>query len=109
MRSSQSRSGSATAGARGLALPARGRHPLTAFAGVLVTYVLVSNEATTLLPVLFASFTVATARNRRTVGFAAGVAALLVIASTDFQYDSRNCSLLLDIVPVESQISDRAR
>jgi F0F1-type ATP synthase membrane subunit a len=63
-----------------LALLARRRHPLTAFAGVLATYALVDNEATTLLPLLVALFTVATARDRRTVGFAAGVTAVLVIA-----------------------------
>jgi ABC-type Na+ transport system ATPase subunit NatA len=71
-----------------LALLARGRHPVLAFAAVLATYALVNNEATTLLPVLLALFTVATARDRRTIRLAAGMTALVVIARSVIGHDS---------------------
>jgi hypothetical protein len=63
------------------ALLARRRHPLIALTAVLTAYALVDNEATTVLPVLLALFTVATVRDRRTVGRATIVTAIIIAAT----------------------------
>lgn len=75
------------------ALLVRGRHPLMTFVGVVATYALVDNEATTLLPVLVALFTVAMARDRHIVRVAAGVTALVVIATPVIHSDGSSLFL----------------
>ena len=64
-----------------LALLARRRHPTAALLGVLATYALVDNEATTLLPVLVAVFTVVTTKARQIVAFVAVATAVLIVAT----------------------------
>jgi hypothetical protein len=76
-----------------LALLLRGRHPLMTFVCIVATYALVDNEATTLLPMLLALFTVATARDRHIIRFAVGVAALVVIATPVIHHDGSSLFL----------------
>jgi hypothetical protein len=68
-------------GENALALLVGRRHPHAALLGVLATYALVDDEATTLLPVLLALFTVARAKDRWSGGFAAALAALVVVVT----------------------------
>lgn len=82
-----------------LALLARGRHPFAALVGVLTTYVLVDNEATTLLPVVLSVFTVATAKRTRTIALPAVMAAVMVIA-TPLIHDDGGSLLVHTLVPL---------
>jgi hypothetical protein len=71
-----------------LALLIRRHHPLAALLSVLATYVLVDNEATTLLPVLFALFTVATAKSRWVVSVATALTTLVALATPVIHNDT---------------------
>jgi hypothetical protein len=68
-------------GESAVALLVARRHPRAALLGVLVTYVLVDNEATTLLPVLLVLYTVARSKDRWTAGVAAAVTAFALVVT----------------------------
>jgi hypothetical protein len=71
-----------------VALLLRRRKPIGALAGILVVYMLVDVEPTTLLPVLFALFTVTAASTPRGAAWAIAATTLLVMTRPFIHGDS---------------------